>query len=72
MSALKKLRTKEDIANDIKVCAESIITNAESIVGTEKYMTDLTVTIYITAGEPPRVNVDRNFMPEGVIDANRN
>ena len=61
---MSKLQTKGDIADQVKACAESIITNAESIVGTEQFMTDLTITIYINRGELPRVNVDRNFLPE--------
>lgn len=61
---MSELKTKEDITDQVKACAESIITNAESIVGTEQFMTDLTITIYINRGELPRVNVDRNFLPE--------
>ena len=40
--------------------------NAESIIGTEKVLTDVTVSIYIDRDEIPHINVDRNFCPEGL------
>lgn len=61
---MSELNKKEDLVDQVVACAESIAANAESIVGTEQFMTDLTITIYINRGEIPRVNVDRNFLPE--------
>lgn len=55
---------REDLIDQIKACGESIITNAESIVGTERFVTSLTVTIFVERDEIPRINVDRDFLPE--------
>ena len=52
---------------DLKDSANAIYQNAESIVGTEEYLSDVTVTIYINHGEATRVNVDRNFFPDNMI-----
>ena len=69
---MTEMRTREKLVEEIKACGESIINNAESIVGGEQYLTDLTVTIYINFNEVTRINIDRNFAPEGVIYANQN
>lgn len=56
--------TREELVEKIKQCGESIIKNAESIVGNEKFLTNLQVTIYVNSDEPIRINVDRDFYPE--------
>lgn len=54
--------------NDLIECAKSIIQNAESMVGTETYLTDVTVSIYLEAGSTPRINVDRNSVPDRIVE----
>lgn len=48
----------------LKMCGESIIKNAESIVGTEAKLMDVTVSIRLNHAEIPTINIDRNFAPE--------
>lgn len=48
----------------LKACGQSIVDNAESIVGSEPYLSDVTVSIYLRPGEAPYINVDRTFYPE--------
>ena len=48
----------------VKACGQSIIDNAESIVGTEQYLSDITVSFSISPHEFSQINVDRNFYPE--------
>ena len=48
----------------VKISADSIKDNAESIVGSEKYLKDMTVSIRLYPDELPEINVDRNFHPE--------
>lgn len=49
-------------------CAESIIENAASIIGDEQYCSSVRVTIRIEPGEAPSVNVDKDFLPEAVVE----
>lgn len=58
--AIHKVDHSEQVA-DLIEAAKEIIKNAESIVGTEERMTDLTVSIYIQPWEATRINVDRNI-----------
>lgn len=51
----------------VKICADSIKENAESIVGTEKTLKDVLVTIRLYPEELPEINIDRNFYPEGIF-----
>ena len=68
MSIIKDPRTREDMVDELISCATSIIKNADSIIGTEKLISDLTVHIYMHPGEPARINVDRDFYPEDIND----
>ena len=57
---------RAELIRQLKLCGASIVENAESIIGTEKGLTDVTVSIYINRDEIPHINVDRNFCPEGL------
>ncbi len=50
--------------SDLKSCAECIINNAESIVGSERFQRGIRVTITLDNGEAPNINVDKDIMPE--------
>ena len=64
MAINKKPMSHDEIVNELIHCANSIILNADSIVGKERYLTNLTVSIYFDPGELPRINVDRDFVAE--------
>lgn len=68
MAIIKDPRSHEDLVNELISCATSIIKNADSIIGTEEKLADLTVHIYMHPGEPARINVDRDFYPEDIND----
>lgn len=57
----KNVSEKRRKVEALKKAAETIIRNAESIVGSENSLTDLTVTIYMRSGETPRINVDKDL-----------
>lgn len=59
----------EEWTNDLIECAKSIIQNAESMVGTETYLTDVSVTISLEAGSEPRINVYRNSVPDRIVES---
>ena len=60
----KERHTHQKWVDYVKISADSIKDNAESIVGSEKYLKDMTVSIRLYPDELPEINVDRNFHPE--------
>lgn len=62
-----KTNTKEDRLKQIKQIGQSIIDNAESILGKEPYRTGLTITATLNPHKVPEIIVERHFIPEGVI-----
>lgn len=65
----KKMKTKthEEMIRQVREAGESLIKNAESIVGNEEYLVhNMTVTININMIdiEAPTIEVKREFLPE--------
>ncbi len=51
----------------IKECGQSLINNAESIIGNYKYLKGVIVTCYVDdPGAEPYINVSADFYPEGI------
>lgn len=48
----------------LKVCAETIINNAESIIGDELYQGHITVSIILDPKERPNIRIDRDIYPD--------
>ena len=60
---------KETIIQNIKDCGQSLIDNAENIVGDYKYARGFTITCYADErDEAPHISVDVDFYPEHLID----
>lgn len=60
---------KEEIIQNIKDCGQSLIDNAEKIVGDYKYAKGFTITCYVDErNEAPYISVDVNFIPEKFIE----
>lgn len=68
------MRTKEDPREEgirqIKEIGESLILNAESIVGTEKYLCNICIRAEIAPGTIPKIDISRTFFPEGCLEKN--
>lgn len=68
------MRTKEDPREEgirqIKEIGESLILNAESIVGTEKYLCNICIRAEIDPGTIPKIDISRTFFPEGCLERN--
>ncbi len=62
---------RKDLIRQVRYVGESLIKNAESIVGTEEYLND--VYIYVTLGVDgaPTINVSRSFVPEQFMEMNK-
>ena len=60
---------KEKIIQNIKDCGQSLIDNAENIVGDYKYARGFTITCYADErDEAPYISADVDFYPEHLID----
>jgi hypothetical protein len=67
MAVETKIYTHEKMVEALKKCGQSIIENAESIVGHEQYVREIRVTVSLNPTEAATINVDRDFYPEGII-----
>ena len=67
MAVETKIYTHEKMVEVLKKCGQSIIENAESIVGHESYLKEVRVTVHLNPSEAATINVDRDFYPEGII-----
>lgn len=61
---------KEFLIKRVKDAGESLIKNAESIVGDEKYLCDIQISIDIGSfsEEVPTIEIQRQFYPEKTIE----
>ena len=67
MAVETKIYTHEKMVEVLKKCGQSIIENAESIVGHEPYLKGVRVTVNLNPSEATTINVDRDFYPEGIV-----
>lgn len=60
------MTSKEDLIRNIRYVGESLIKNAESIVGTEEFLNDLVIRAHIPIydDEIPSVKIEKIFIPE--------
>lgn len=60
---------REEIIQNIKYCGQSLIDNAEKMVGDYKFLTDLTITCYVNKRDnAPYINISTDFIPEKFIE----
>lgn len=66
----RKTYTRNELIDQIKHCGQTIIDNAESILGDERYFMSLTVIFDIQRNKNciPDIQVQRRFIPELEID----
>lgn len=60
----------DDLVRQVRSIGESIIKNAESIVGDEKLLTDLRISasVSVSGSYMPTIEVSREFLPEGYLE----
>ena len=59
----------EELVKRIKEAAQSLIDNAESIVGTEKHRQKIDITIDVDGiDRVPVITVRKDIIPEGYLD----
>lgn len=57
---------REKLIRKVKAIGQSLIDNAESIVGTEKYLSSLTISCYPCPlnNDVPDIRISKSFVPE--------
>ena len=56
---------RDDYVRQIRAVGESLIKNAESIVGSERYLVGISLAVTIDPdASAPNINVSRDFCPE--------
>lgn len=70
MSIDRKLYTYNELIEQIKHCGQSIIDNAESILGNERYFESMTIIFDINRNRNciPDIQIQRRFIPELEIE----
>lgn len=63
---MQNLYSRDELIQQIKNCGQSIIDNAESILGNERYFMRLNVSFDILRlkAEVPSIEIKREFTPE--------
>lgn len=59
---------KHELVRCIQDIGESLIKNAESIVGSEKYLKNIYISVNLNDQEEPSVEVTKEFLPEKFIE----
>lgn len=70
MAGENKIKTREDLVEEVKKCGQSIIDNADSIIGNEKYFLKTIVQFVVqrNADGLATIQTSREFIPEAMID----
>ena len=63
-----RVKYKEELIEHIKACGQSIIDNAEKIVGDCKFDTGTYIELHVGNDETPYISVTKNFISERFIE----
>ena len=74
MEQEKHLYSRNELIEQIKHCGQSIIDNAESILGNERYFESITVIFDINRDRnwKPNIQIQRRIIPESEIENIKN
>lgn len=61
--------TREELIQNIKDCGQSLIDNAENIVGNYKYLGEIEITCFPNiTDDAVRIEVNNSFYPEKFVE----
>lgn len=62
---------KDELIHQIQYIGESLIRNAESIVGNEKYIFNINISVNaLNEDNVPTIHIEKDFLPERYLDGN--
>lgn len=65
-----KTNHHEGLIRKVRAAGEGLIRNAESIVGTEKYLVKISLSIDLTCDdEIPTIDISRSFVPDRIMES---
>lgn len=61
---------RDEMVRQVRYIGESLIKNAESIVGTEKYIAEIKISASVDSKQDslPHIEVNRSFLPERMVE----
>lgn len=68
MSEPIKSKSRGQQLEYLKMCARSIERNADDLIGDQDYTCDIFVSIHLSPGEGPSIEVHREFIPEEMMN----
>ena len=69
MAVESKENSREELIQRIKDCGQYIINNAETILGDERYITELYLTCnFFDRSEPPYITINKDVIPDSFIE----
>lgn len=60
--------TRDDMVRRVRYIGESLIKNAESIVGTEEYVSGIKIQAFLDCESVPHIEVTKGFLPERAVE----
>ena len=64
-------QSKDELIHQIRYIGESLIKNADSIVGNEKYILGISISANVSIKDHvPYIHVEKDFLPELYLDEN--
>ena len=61
-------KVRMELITQVREIGESLIKNAESIVGTEKYLNGISISIDFDYFSIPEIDVNKSFYPEKYME----
>ena len=58
----------EEFVRQVREIGESLVKNAESIVGTEEYLTGINISVDVEYHSTPEITINKSFYPEKYIE----
>lgn len=67
---------RENLINQVRCAGQSLINNAESMVGTEEFLTDFSISIKFSVSADnayiPTIDISKSILPDTYVDYIRN
>lgn len=73
---LTREEVRDNVINQVRCAGQSLINNAESMVGTEEFLTDFSISINFSVSADnayiPTIDISKSIIPDTYVDYIRN
>lgn len=74
--SVQKHPTRDNVINQVRCAGQSLINNAESMIGTEEFLTDFSISIKFSVSADnayiPTIDISKSIIPDTYVDYIRN